>query len=267
MRVLKNKILHTIPAITQPIDATDDLPYIPTEPLPKNKSNAFYIVGHAGSGKSSLMMALLCSRPTKKNRDKPRFFYRFYDRIFLISPSYATLDLKQLKLNEDRIYDKYSDELMSEIIEKEKDGENLNNLVILDDSIRDITKSKIMNKLILNRRHATYNKDLPHTSGLSVWIMSQKFNMLPLSFRSNMSDIILFKTENKKELTSIKEELMSDLTPEEQKEVLKEAWSKKYGFLYIKMNNPKKDRYYSKFDKIVFDEPNEENNEEQNEKK
>jgi len=91
--------------------------------------------------------------------------------------------------------------------------------------------------------------------------------MLPLSFRSNMSDIILFKTENKKELTSIKEELMSDLTPEEQKEVLKEAWSKKYGFLYIKMNNPKKDRYYSKFDKIVFDEPNEENNEEQNEKK
>ena len=91
--------------------------------------------------------------------------------------------------------------------------------------------------------------------------MSQKYSMLPLSFRSNMSDIILFKTENKKELNAIKEELMADLTPEEQSEVLKEAWSKKYGFLYIKANNPKKDRYYSKFDKIVFDEPNTEEDE------
>jgi len=258
MKVLKNKILHSIPVMTQKIDSTDDLPYIPTDPLPKSKSNAFYIVGHAGSGKSSLMMALLTSRPTKKNKDKPRFFYRWYDRIYLISPSNSTLDLDKLKLNENRIYDKYTDELMTEIIETEKEGDNLNNLVLLDDSIRDITKSKIMNKLILNRRHATHNKSKENTSGLSVWILSQKYNMLQLSFRSNMSDIILFKTENRKELNAIKDELMSDLTPEEQNAVLKEVWSKKYGFLYIKANNPKKDRYYSKFDKIVFDEPEEE---------
>jgi len=262
MKVLKNKILHSIPVMTQKIDSTDDLPYIPTEPLPSSKSNAFYIVGHAGSGKSSLMMALLSSRPTKKNKDKPRFFYRWYDRIYLISPSNSTLDLEKLKLNEKRIYDKYTDELMTEIIETEKDGENLNNLVLLDDSIRDVTKSKIFNRLILNRRHVTHNKDKDNTSGLSVWILSQKFNMLPLSFRSNMSDIISFKTENRKELNAIRDELMSDLTIEEQTAVFKEAWSKKYGFLYIKANNPKKDRYYSKFDKIVFDEKEEEDNNE-----
>jgi hypothetical protein len=77
-----------------------------------------------------------------------------------------------------------------------------------------------------------------------------------------MSDIILFKTENRKELNAIRDELMSDLTIEEQTAVFKEAWSKKYGFLYIKANNPKKDRYYSKFDKIVFDEKEEEDNNE-----
>ena len=72
-----------------------------------------------------------------------------------------------------------------------------------------------------------------------------------------MSDIIIFKTSVKNELEAIKNDLMSDLDREEQDELLKKAFEKKYGFLYIKNYMPKKDRYYINFDRVIFDEDEE----------
>ena len=71
-------------------------------------------------------------------------------------------------------------------------------------------------------------------AGLSVIITSQKYNACDLITRVNMSDIILFKTENQKELNCIKEELMGDLEKDVQDKVLKLAWKDKYSFLLIK---------------------------------
>ena len=251
MIVLKNKILTHIPPLTQKVDDLSDLPYIPADPLTK-KSPAIYIVGFSSSGKTTLWNQLLLAHPTKKKKDIPRFYYRFFDKIFLISPSKDTLPLDKLKLNPSRIYAKYENEIIDEIIEGEKEGANLNNLIVIDDSIKHIKNNNKVHSLLLNRRHLTQNPDEEGHAGLGVLITSQKYNALDLIMRTNMSDIFLFKTENSKELKAIKEELMMDLSPKQQDELLKKAWTKKYGFLLIKGYEPTTSRYFVNFDKVVF---------------
>ena len=193
MNVIPNKKLSHIPPITMDIDSLEDLPYIPSKPLPA-KNFAFLIVGQPGSGKTTLWNSLLLSHPTKKKPHTPK---------------------------------------------------------LIDDSVRDLTKSKILCKTILNRRHCTQNNDEEGKAGLSIMITSQKYNMIPLALRLNMSQVIVFRTENQKELKSIKEELMGDLTKEQQDELLKIAWgNSKHDFLYIDAFKPKHERYYRNFDRI-----------------
>jgi len=56
MKVLDNNKLTHVPLIQQNVDNLSDLPYKVAEPL--EPANSFsYIVGSAGSGKSSLFLA------------------------------------------------------------------------------------------------------------------------------------------------------------------------------------------------------------------
>lgn len=251
MIVLKNKILTHIPPLNQKVDDLSDLPYKPADPLTK-KSPAIYIVGFSSSGKTTLWNQLLLAHPTKKKPHIPRFYYRFFDKIFLISPSKDTLPLDKLKLDASRVYSKYSNDIIDNILDTEKDGPNLNNLIVIDDSIKQIKNNPKVHSLLLNRRHLTQNPDEEGQAGLGILITSQKYNATDLILRTNMSDIFLFKTENQKELNAIKEELMMDLSPEQQNELLKKAWEKKYSFLLIKGYEPTANRYYINFDKVVF---------------
>jgi len=251
MKVLENKKLNNFSITKQTIDDTSDLPYIPAEPLP-SKSFAMLIVAPAGGGKTSFWTSLLLSHPTKKKPDINRAYYRFFDKVILFSPSKDTLPMDKLKLDESRVFLKYNDEDLLNFIEEEKEGENLNNLIVLDDSIRQIRNNKEVQKIVLNRRHLTHNPNEDNKAGLSVLITSQKFNAADTYLRNNMSDIIIFKTSVKNELEAIKNDLMSDLDKDQQDELLKKAFEKKYGFLYIKNYMPKKDRYYINFHKVVF---------------
>ena len=253
MKVLENKKLNNISITKQSIDDTSDLPYIPAEPLPA-KSFAMLIVAPAGGGKTSFWTSLLLSHPTRKKPDINRAYYRYFDKIILFSPSKDTLPMDKLKLDESRIFLKYNDEDLLKFIDEEKEGENLNNLIVLDDSIRQIKNNKEVQKLVLNRRHLTHNPEEDNKAGLSVLITSQKFNAADTYLRNNMSDIIIFKTSVKNELEAIKNDLMSDLDKELQDELLKKAFEKKYGFLYIKNYMPTKDRYYINFNKVVFED-------------
>ncbi len=253
MKIIENKELNNVAIVKQTIDDTSDLPYIPPSPLPA-KSFAMLVVAPAGGGKTSFWTSLLLSHPTKKKPDINRIYYRYFDKIILFSPSKDTLPMDKLKLDESRCFLKYNDEDLINFIEEEKEGENLNNLVMLDDSIRDIEHNKMVQKLVLNRRHITHNKEMDNKAGLSVLITSQKFNAADTYLRNNMSDIIIFKTSVKNELEAIKNDLMSDLDKDMQDKLLKKAFEKKYGFLYVKNYMPTKDRYYINFDKVVFDD-------------
>ncbi len=249
MKVIPNSKLTHIPPVIMDIDSLDDLPYIPSKPLPA-KSFAFLIVGQPGSGKSTLWNSLLLSHPTKKKPNTPRFYYRYFDHIYLISPSLQTLPLNKLNLNPDRMFNQYTDPLLEDILNEELNGDNLNNLIILDDSVRDLTRSKILCRTILNRRHCTQNNNEDGKAGLSIMITSQKYNMVPMALRLNMSNIIVFRSENQRELDTIKNELLGDLTKNEQNELLKIAWQDKHDFLFIDNFKPKKERYYRNFDRI-----------------
>ena len=123
-------------------------------------------------------------------------------------------------------------------------------MIVIDDCIRDLTRSKILSKTILNRRHCTYNKDEDESASLSLMITSQKYNLLPLSLRSNMSHVIVFKTTNSAELNAVKDEVMADLNKEQQNEILDLAWSKSHGFLFIDVFAPRDKRYFANFDQI-----------------
>ncbi len=263
MKILKNKILTHVPPLKQSVDDTSDLPYIPAKPLTV-KSPAIYICGFSSSGKTTLWNQLLLAHPTKKKPDIPRFYYRFFDRIYLISPSKDTLPLNKLKLKDERIHLKFSNDLIDEIIETEKEGENLNNLILIDDSIKTIKNNSKMHSLLLNRRHLTQNPNEEGHAGLGIIVTSQKFNACDLILRNNFSDIFLFKTESAHEINCIKNELMQDLSKEQQNELLKKAWSKKYNFLLIKAYEGTPDRYYIGFDKVVFDDDKKENEELEN---
>lgn len=258
MKIVENKELNNIQITKQSIDDTSDLPYIPPSPLPA-KSFAMLVVAPAGGGKSSFWTSLLLSHPTKKKPHINRIWYRYFDKIILFSPSKDTLPMDKLKLDESRCFLKYNDEDLINFIEEEKEGENLNNLIILDDSIKQIKNNKEIHKLVLNRRHITHNPDAENKAGLSVLITSQKFNAADTYLRNNMSDIIIFKTSVKNELEAIKNDLMSDLDKDMQDKLLKKAFEKKYGFLYVKNYMPTVDRYYINFDKVVFDDIKKEN--------
>jgi GTPase SAR1 family protein len=158
MLVQKNKKLPFIPPITMDIDDVSDLPYKVSDPLPK-KSFGMLIVGQPGSGKSTLLCSMLLSKPTKKKKNIPLFYNSYFDHIYLISPSKHTLPLDKLNFNEDRIYDSYSDQHLADIISKEKEDDNLNNLIVLDDCVRDLKNTTDLCRCVLNRRHITQNNE------------------------------------------------------------------------------------------------------------
>jgi hypothetical protein len=250
MRIIKKSYLSDIPVVKSDVD-NDNLPYIPTKPLPKRGS--IYICGSPASGKTTLMTSLLLSHPTKKSPKKPRYYYRYFDRVELISNSLQTLPLKKFGLPDEQTHNQYSDELLDEIIDDIREDENYNSLIVLDDCIRDLSRSKILTKTILNRRHCTHNPSEDDQASLSIWITSQKYNMLPLSLRCNMSHVIIFKTSNKAELTAIKDELMTDLNKDQQDDVLNLAWKRPYGFLFIDVYAHRDNRYFSNFDLISIE--------------
>jgi len=247
MKISKRSPLSEIPVVKSDVE-NDCLPYIPSSPLPRKGS--LYICGSPASGKTTLMTSLLLSHPTRKSPKKPRYYYRFFDRVELISNSLQTLPLKKFGLPEDQTHPQYSDELLESIIDDIRGDDNYNSLIVLDDCIRDLSRSKILTKTILNRRHCTHNSSVESQASLSVWVTSQKYNMLPLSLRCNMSHVVVFRTTNKAELNAIKDELMTDLNPSQQDEILKLAWDRPYGFLFINVYAARDSRYYSNFDLI-----------------
>ena len=237
--------LSKVPKAACPVDSLNDLPFKPKSPLPA-KSFCMYIVGSPGSGKTNLWQSLLLSKD-------PKYYRQFFDFIHLVSGSLATLPPKVLKaLPEQRKHNQFSDELLEQIVEELRSGENTNNLIVLDDVIKDLKRSKILSKVFLNRRHCTHDETKDGNGGLSIMVTSQKYTLLPLEQRTACSHAILFKSANKQEIDRIKEEIMFDLSPDQQDALLREAWREPYSFLTIAINAPREQKYHIKFDRVEF---------------
>ncbi|MAO19827.1 MAG: hypothetical protein CMJ25_03660 [Phycisphaerae bacterium] len=206
-----------------------------------------YIVGKPGSGKTNLWLSMMMSK-------KPKYYRKFFDKTYLVSGSIDTLPKSAIKgkyaVPEAQQFREINDPIVDNILTTMKSDENCNNLLILDDVIKDITNSRRLSHVFLNRRHITHDEEQDGSSGLAIMIISQVYNLLPLQFRKACDHVILFKSENKKEIGFILDELMFDLEPEDAKKILNHAWRHKYGFLMIKVGMPPDEKYYDKFDLI-----------------
>tara|TARA_Y100001972_G_C7639563_1_gene321265 strand:+ start:487 stop:927 length:441 start_codon:yes stop_codon:yes gene_type:complete len=140
-----------------------------------------YVVGKPGSGKTNLWVSLMLSK-------KPRYYRKFFDRTFLVSGSMDTLPKNVVKgkfsVPPSQQFRQINDDIVDAILADLRSGKtNTNNMLILDDVIKDITASKRLSHVFLNRRHITHDAEKEGSGGLSVMIVSQVYNLLPLQFR------------------------------------------------------------------------------------
>lgn len=227
--------------------------FVPPDPLPKT-SFMMYIVGMPKSGKTHLWTQMMLSG---EKENEPRYYRKWFWKTHLFSGSLDTLvdDVPEIsKMPPEQLHTDVEDERILGVVDELRDDKNKQYLFIIDDLIMDISKSKAFAKITMNRRHCTQDCDQKGTGGLSMILISQKYNELKLTYRTVASDVILFKTNNTAERNTIRRELMGDLNPDQQDLLFDEAWSEPHSFLYIKATEPTRNRYYIKFDKFVFPE-------------
>ncbi len=130
------------------------------------------------------------------------------------------------------IIDEYDEEKIEEIV-RNVDGKTL---LVLDDVIADINKSRLTKKLFWNYRH------IP----LSVMVMSQKYTALNNALRNNINSLVMFKVVNNQELYF----LYKDRIPIDEKKyysMMDFVFDKKYNKLRINFEDNK---YYKNDDEI-----------------
>ena len=151
-------------------------------------------VGPRGAGKSTLLLSLL-DTPQEEGGLRKRFH-----TIFAISPTMSH-DKKFTKLydelQQDGLhYENPTESNLQEILDKlqelREQHPKKQYLLILDDVVDKLKKSNsnsLLNHLVLAGRHY----------GLSMIILSQKFNALPTLIRNNTEMWCVFNLKNKKE--------------------------------------------------------------------
>ena len=232
--------------------------------LPK-KNFSFYIVGRPKQGKSCLINALICNAGRKikgLNKHKSKFYYQVFERIFIFSPSIKTCE-NPPNIPSHRIFPEFDAELLEALLELLSTEQNRNSLFVFDDVIKALNNNsgdnaRVLHKLLLNRRHVTFNpndEDSENISGCSSIITSQRYNQLPLYIRaSGISHLILFKVINLKDLKDIHTENCGEMSFEKFKKIAEFAWDGDHSFLYIILENDIHTKYYKNFDRILITE-------------
>jgi hypothetical protein len=116
-------------------------------------------------------------------------------------------------------------------------------LLFIDDcasSLKNTNIQKLLQKLVFNRRHLR----------LSIWIMAQSYNSLPLSLRKNISQAVIFRPCNKREVSTIFDELIY-LNKDDQVKVANHVWDTPFNFLFI---DTAKGKIFKNFNYLQLDD-------------
>ena len=201
-------------------------------PLP-DRSFFMTIIGSAGSGKTSLMVNLLRS---------PQAYRKAYHHVHLIMPpnSLASLDLKMFK-NHDKVWPELDWATLDKVHERAQassDNDEFTLLVIDDQAaaLKDREIQRLMKLLIYNRRHLR----------LSIIMLVQSYNTIPLPVRKTISHFAMLKFRNKKEYAAIFQELIF-LDPETADRLMRFVFRERYDFLFCDVE---KSQFYRNFDRI-----------------
>jgi GTPase SAR1 family protein len=249
----------------KPIRMNTNAP-IPNGQPPFDRYNfALLVCGVPNSGKSTFVFSQLTQKP--HNGEPAGIFYKKFHKVFIFSPSVHTID-KKIHVPDDQIWNEFNIEALQGILDaqdedrkeveqanaeidaynaehpkKPKEHETIQQiLIIFDDLMTDIAtdKSKTFMRMIMNRRHI----------GVSVIVMTQVYNRIPAKLRKGFSDVILFKTKNRKELDTIREELTS-YNPKEYDTLIEATLQIPHDFLCFKTNS---NEIYRNLNELIIEE-------------
>lgn len=190
------------------------------EPLP---NTAFFMsfCGAAGSGKTSAAIGWLVH---------PEMYHKVFHNIFVVMPPNSRASLKGDPFK-DHPAEKLFDDLTYGALEfvkaycETESPEGHNSLLFIDDcsaSLKDGAIQKLFKELIFNRRHLK----------LSIMIMTQSYNAMPLAIRKNISHACIFKPRNRKELEVLFSELIF-LSKDEQLSLSRHVFDGPHNFLFL----------------------------------
>jgi Cdc6-like AAA superfamily ATPase len=215
------------------------------DPLPRSAGVIWIMSGKKGSGKSNLILNVL------KRKGSP--YKKFYDNIFLISPT-AGKDEKFKKFiseleKEGKYYDTLDESIIDAVLAQVKkfneefdekaEKRKPENLLILDDCIHLMPKSNTtsnINQLFTTSRH---NK-------LSVWVATQKYNKINPLIRANADLISFFRSDNRKEIATLIDDINVDKPLFEK--IYEFCTEEPNSFMHISLFG--KIKFYRKFDRI-----------------
>ena len=224
----------------------DDVDESIPKPLPQILNFFMLVCGRPGSGKTSLILNLICKRG--------KMFNKKFDKVYVFSPSLLTMkdepfgDLPEEQVNNDLTLTNFS-KALDDI---KGTGEKI--LFILDDVVNDMKRmdmQTILSKALMNRRH------LAGAGGsVSFIITTQVYNKIPAPIRKTASHIILYHTKNKKEIDTIFDELI--IIPQKDfYEILKYCFDKRHNFIYIDVNKSYDKMFHKCFNQLEFSSKNE----------
>jgi len=176
-----------------------------------------YIVGKRNRGKSHLLLKMLLNKKLLKDK---------FDEVILINPTYR-YDHKYHVIKFTEVFEEFSIELLENLLVKFQENEEGKILLILDDCIseNDFKSNQSdhpLNRLAVNGRHW----------GVSLIILSQKYNAISSYVRAQLDYVILFETSNHYELKTLYEEYGTG-SFKEFEELLKYVYTKPHDFLVI----------------------------------
>jgi hypothetical protein len=191
------------------------------------------IIGSAGSGKTSLMVNMLRS---------PQCYKKAYHHVHLVIPphSLASLDMKMFKKH-DKCYDELDFATLDKIHEKAMaaSDEDEFSLLVIDDqtaALKDRDVQRLMKLLIYNRRHLR----------LSIIMLVQSYNAIPLPVRKTISHFAMLRPRNKKEYEAIFKELIF-LDPQTADDMMRFVFRDRYDFIFCDVE---KSLFFRNFDRI-----------------
>lgn len=208
-----------------------------------NKFNTTLFIGSPGSGKTSLLVNFI-----------KKLYKKVFHKIFVFMPESSRASLQPNifeKLPEEQLFEELNGDTISQVYDevKELSNDGKRCLIVYDD-----VQAKLKDKFVLNKlKHIIANQRHLHVVNL---IMCQNFFALHKSLRELVSNVVLFKL-GKSQTDKIFDELI-ELHRDKFDEIRRLVFNEKYNWMFINLGSQ---RIYKKFDEIIFNEDEKENNE------
>ena len=211
--------------------------------------NRCLFVAPTGSGKSVVIVNLLIRK---------RYLRNFYDKILFFSPNvnyeeeHIEIKLKNKKTDilfeekfKENKFKKVIETLMAEQKELKDNKKPMKKiLIILDDFASDkkVMKSKTLKDLFFAGRKY----------GISVWITTQYYKIVPPDIRTNAEHLIIFSKQPSSELNKIAEEIsISNFSKKNIINIFDELSKIEYSFLHYNRKQPVNKRFMFNFQSFI----------------